>query len=125
MIAGKTGTTNDEHDAWFVGFSPYLVTGVYVGYDQIQSLGRLEQGGRTAAPIFKYYRTEVESLYEAADFKMPDGIIMSGNFAYRADMPMQGASATSGYASSGRSSGTAQSQSDVAASGEELMRQMF
>ena len=47
FIAGKTGTTNDEHDAWFVGFTPYLVTGVYVGYDQLQSLGRLEQGGRT------------------------------------------------------------------------------
>lgn len=92
FIAGKTGTTNEEHDAWFVGFSPYLVTGVYVGYDQLQSLGRLEQGGRTAAPIFRYYRSVVEDLYEVQDFTMPDGIVMSGGFAYRADMPLEGVS---------------------------------
>lgn len=119
FIAGKTGTTNDEHDAWFVGFSPYLVTGVYVGYDQIRSLGRLEQGGRTAAPIFRYYRTEVESLYEAQDFEMPDNIVMSGNFAYRADQPIQGASATEG-----REASSAPAE-DTSESGEDLMRQMF
>lgn len=123
VIAGKTGTTNDEHDAWFVGFSPYLVTGVYVGYDQIRSLGRLEQGGRTAAPIFRYYRTEVEALYEAADFPMPEGIIMSGNFAYRADMPIKGASATDGYEPETESS--ASSASSSSENGEDLMRQMF
>lgn len=123
FIAGKTGTTNDEHDAWFVGFSPYLVTGVYVGYDQIRSLGRLEQGGRTAAPIFRYYRTEVESLYEAEDFPMPDGIVMSGNFAYLEGQPMQGASATAGY--EGASQGSAPSESAQEGGGEDLMRQMF
>ena len=124
VIAGKTGTTNDEHDAWFVGFSPYLVTGVYVGYDQLQSLGRLEQGGRTAAPIFRYYRTEVEALYEAADFPMPEGITMSGKFAYRSDMPMQGMSATDGYAGgSGDSGGGGSGATDDG--GEDLMRQMF
>lgn len=121
FIAGKTGTTNDEHDAWFVGFTPYLVTGVYVGYDQLRSLGRLEQGGRTAAPIFRYYRTEVEDLYEAEDFPMPEGIVMSGGFAYLGDQPMQGASATGGYARSA-SAGAAEQAQD---SGEDLMRQMF
>lgn len=119
-IAGKTGTTNDEHDAWFVGFSPYLVTGVYVGYDQIRSLGRLEQGGRTAAPIFRYYRTEVEALYEAEDFQAPEGITMAGNLAYRAGQPIQGASATSGY-----SAPASKPQPDISQSGEDLMRQMF
>lgn len=126
FIAGKTGTTNEEHDAWFVGFSPYLVTGVYVGYDQIQSLGRLEQGGRTAAPIFRYYRTEVEELYEVQDFTMPDNIIMSGNFAYRADQPMQGASASEGYHDN--NSGESYTPNDdhsASESGEDLMRQMF
>ena len=64
VIAGKTGTSNDENDAWFVGFSPSLVTGVYVGFDQLQSLGKQEQGGRTAAPIFRYYRSQIEDLYK-------------------------------------------------------------
>lgn len=122
FIAGKTGTTNEEHDAWFVGFSPYLVTGVYVGYDQLKSLGRLEQGGRTAAPIFRYYRTEVEDLYEVQDFVMPDNIIMSGNFAYRADQPMQGESASEGYMGDDENVAREESSSE---SGEDLMRQMF
>lgn len=122
FIGGKTGTTNDEHDAWFVGFTPYLVTGVYVGYDQLQSLGRLEQGGRTAAPIFKYYRTEVEELYEAVDFPMPDGIIMSGKFAYRADQPMQGRSAAEGTGGGQQENGRNAAADD---NGEDLMRQIF
>ena len=118
FIAGKTGTTNEEHDAWFVGFTPYLVTGVYVGYDQLQSLGRLEQGGRTAAPIFRYYRSVVEDLYEAKDFTMPDGIVMSGGFAYRADMPLEGVSATDANAQDN-------TVVDTSEGGEDLMRQMF
>ena len=51
-LAGKTGTTNDYHDAWFVGFSPDLVAGVFVGYDKPRSLGHAETGGGLAAPIF-------------------------------------------------------------------------
>lgn len=119
FIAGKTGTTNEEHDAWFVGFTPYLVTGVYVGYDQISSLGRLEQGGRTAAPIFRYYRTQVEDLYEVEDFAMPEGIVMSGKFAYRSDQPIYGQSATDGY------SAPSSTVPDNSGDGEDLMRQMF
>ncbi|WP_300925400.1 penicillin-binding protein 1A [uncultured Desulfovibrio sp.] len=118
FIAGKTGTTNEEHDAWFVGFTPYLVTGVYVGYDQLQPLGRLEQGGRTAAPIFRYYRSVVEELYEPEDFTMPDGIVMSGNMAYRADQPMEGVSATDNVAG-------APGGEDTSEGGEDLMRQIF
>ena len=117
FIAGKTGTTNEEHDAWFVGFTPYLVTGVYVGYDQLQPLGRLEQGGRTAAPIFRYYRSVVEDFYETKDFTMPEGIVMSGNMAYRADQPMEGVSATDGL-----EEGPGE---DTSEGGEDLMRQMF
>ncbi|MBD5627229.1 MAG: PBP1A family penicillin-binding protein [Desulfovibrio sp.] len=117
FIAGKTGTTNEEHDAWFVGFTPYLVTGVYVGYDQLQPLGRLEQGGRTAAPIFRYYRTVAEEFYEPRDFAMPEGIVMSGNMAYRADQPMEGVSATDGL-----ETGPGE---DTSEGGEDLMRQMF
>ncbi|WP_165079451.1 MULTISPECIES: PBP1A family penicillin-binding protein [unclassified Desulfovibrio] len=117
FIAGKTGTTNEEHDAWFVGFTPYLVTGVYVGYDQLQPLGRLEQGGRTAAPIFRYYRTVAEEFYEPKDFTMPEGIVMSGNMAYRADQPMEGVSATDGLETD--------PGEDTSEGGEDLMRQMF
>ena len=117
FIAGKTGTTNDEHDAWFVGFTPYLVTGVYVGYDQLQPLGRLEQGGRTAAPIFRYYRSVAEEFYEPRDFTMPEGIVMSGNMAYRADQPMEGVSATDGL-----EEGPGE---DTSEGGEDLMRQIF
>lgn len=112
-VAGKTGTTNEEHDAWFVGFTPYLVTGVYVGYDQLQPLGRLEAGGRTAAPIFVYYRQEVEEQYPPDDFPMPEGIIMQGNLAYKADEPIAGAVGD-------MAGGEAQSQS-----GEDLFRQLF
>lgn len=128
FVAGKTGTTNEEHDAWFVGFTPYLVTGVYVGYDQLKSLGRREQGGRTAAPIFRYYRTQVEELYEAQDFVMPEGIVMSGDIAYDASEPMTGASATGGYSGEGDSGYMPPSSSpsqDTSQQGEDLMRQMF
>ena len=52
-IAGKTGTTSDGKDVWFVGFSPDLVVGLYLGYDKPRSLGRAAQGGRIAAPIAK------------------------------------------------------------------------
>src|SRR4029078_10677261 len=50
-IAGKTGTTNDEKDAWFIGFSPDLVVGIYVGYDKPRNLGKGATGGHLAAPI--------------------------------------------------------------------------
>lgn len=89
-IGGKTGTTNEEHDAWFVGFSPYLVTGVYIGYDQLQPLGRLEAGGRTAVPVFVDYRQEIEDQYPPDDFTMPEGIVMSNGQAYKADEPLSG-----------------------------------
>ena len=52
-LAGKTGTTNDNKDAWFIGFSPDMVVGVYVGYDRPKSLGYKQTGSSVAAPIFK------------------------------------------------------------------------
>ncbi len=74
-LGGKTGTTNDERDTWFDGFTPHLVTSVYTGYDQVRSLGRLETGGRTALPAFIYYRQAVEKQYPPDDFTRPDGIV--------------------------------------------------
>ncbi|MBU4524494.1 MAG: PBP1A family penicillin-binding protein [Desulfomicrobium sp.] len=76
-VAGKTGTTNDEQDAWFMGFSPYLLTGVWVGYDQIKPMGKFETGARAALPIWLDYRTKVEPAYPIEDFQIPPGIVMA------------------------------------------------
>ena len=54
-LAGKTGTTNDNYDAWFIGFSSNLVIGVYIGYDNPKSLGKNETGSKAALPIFKNF----------------------------------------------------------------------
>ncbi|MBQ4133163.1 MAG: PBP1A family penicillin-binding protein [Desulfovibrionaceae bacterium] len=76
-MGGKTGTSNDEHDAWFIGFTPHLATGVFVGYDTPKKLGRGETGGRTALPAFVMYREKVEQLYPADPFPVPEGIVMA------------------------------------------------
>jgi penicillin-binding protein 1A len=72
--AGKTGTTNDFHDAWFIGYTPDVVTGVWVGYDSERSLGAKQTGGRVAAPIFLDYMQQVLGDSPVTDFKMPEGI---------------------------------------------------
>jgi penicillin-binding protein 1A len=74
-LAGKTGTTNNEQDAWFMGFTPHLLTGVYVGYDQLQSMGREGSGAHTALPIWLEYRKAVENSYPPDDFLPPEGIV--------------------------------------------------
>lgn len=76
-LAGKTGTTNDERDAWFMGYSPYLLTGVYVGFDEPRSMGAGEAGSSTALPIWIDYRKEIEEDYPLQDFEQPDGIVIS------------------------------------------------
>ena len=73
-LAGKTGTTNDHHDAWFIGFSPDLVVGVYIGYDQPTSLGGREEGGTLAAPIFKNFMEQALQDKPAIPFRIPPGI---------------------------------------------------
>lgn len=72
-VAGKTGTTNEETDAWFIGFVPDLAAGVWVGNDLKTTLGRGEQGGRTAAPIFLEYMQEVTRDWPAKEFTPPEG----------------------------------------------------
>jgi penicillin-binding protein 1A len=73
-IAGKTGTTNDEKDAWFIGFSPDLVVGVYVGYDKPRNLGRGATGGHLAAPIAKDFFKLALADKPAVPFRVPAGI---------------------------------------------------
>jgi penicillin-binding protein 1A len=75
-LAGKTGTTNDFQDAWFMGFSPYLLSGCYVGFDQPKPMGKGETGGRAALPIWLSYRKAVEDDYPVEDFSRPPGIVM-------------------------------------------------
>ena len=74
--AGKTGTTNDMHDAWFIGYTPDLLTGVWVGYDSERSLGKEQTGGRVAAPIFLDYMQAALANSPVTDFSVPDGITL-------------------------------------------------
>jgi len=73
-IAGKTGTSNEAKDLWFVGFSPDLVVGLYVGYDKPRSLGRNAQAGHTAAPIARDFMKLALANKPATPFKQPVGI---------------------------------------------------
>jgi penicillin-binding protein 1A len=73
-IAGKTGTTNDYKDAWFVGFSSDLVVGVYLGYDKPRSMGEGETGGEVAAPVFGDFMKEALKDKPATPFRVPPGI---------------------------------------------------
>jgi penicillin-binding protein 1A len=73
-IAGKTGTTTDGKDLWFVGFSPDLVVGLYVGYDKPRSLGRNAQGGHTAGPIARDFMKYALADKPAVPFRIPAGI---------------------------------------------------
>ena len=73
-LAGKTGTTNEERDAWFVGFAPDLAVGVYVGFDNPRRMGRAETGGRVAAPIFRDFMKSAIGDKPAIPFRIPPGI---------------------------------------------------
>lgn len=73
-LAGKTGTTNEGQDAWFLGFSPDLVVGVYAGFDQPQPLGPREEGASVAAPIFKDFMAAALAGTADVPFRIPSGI---------------------------------------------------
>ena len=75
-IAGKTGTTNDNTDAWFIGFTSNLVVGVYVGFDDPKSLGKKETGSRTAMPVFKSFIKEIINIEDVRPFKVAKNIKM-------------------------------------------------
>jgi len=75
-LAGKTGTTNNNADTWFIGFTSKLVIGVYVGMDEPQSLGKNETGAKTAMPIFKNFIKNAVKKKDARPFKVPKNIIM-------------------------------------------------
>ncbi|MGF1551777.1 MAG: penicillin-binding protein 1A [Paracoccaceae bacterium] len=70
-LAGKTGTTNDARDAWFVGFSPKLVAGCFIGFDQPRSLGRRAYGGTLCGPVFKEFMAAAHEGEDPGGFEMP------------------------------------------------------
>ncbi len=73
-LAGKTGTTNESRDAWFIGFSPDLVVGVYTGFDTPKSLGKKETGSSVALPIFKSFMETALKDVPATPFRVPEGM---------------------------------------------------
>ena len=81
-IAGKTGTTNDNKDAWFVGFNPKVVTAVYVGFDKPRSMGRAGYGGTIAVPVWVDYMRYALKGTEIKGMKAPEGIVSNGGEYY-------------------------------------------
>ena len=73
-IAGKTGTTNNNFDAWFIGYNSNLVIGVYIGFDNPKTLGKYETGSKAALPIFKNFVEGALYLDDFEEFEVPDGI---------------------------------------------------
>ncbi|MBW1788501.1 MAG: PBP1A family penicillin-binding protein [Deltaproteobacteria bacterium] len=75
--AGKTGTTNELWDAWFIGYTPTLLTGVWVGYDDRRSMGRGETGSRAAGPIWLKFMSAVLEGKRVVDFEIPEGVVFA------------------------------------------------
>ena len=76
-LAGKTGTTNDNYDAWFIGYSSELVIGVYVGFDNPKTLGKNETGSKVALPIFKDFIENALYREDFKDFEIPENIYLT------------------------------------------------
>lgn len=70
-VAGKTGTTNDSRDVWFIGFTPNIVAGCYMGFDQPQSLGHGASGGGMCGPVFNNFMKKAIKIYGSSDFEVP------------------------------------------------------
>jgi len=76
-LAGKTGTTNDNYDAWFIGFSSDLIIGVYIGYDQPKTLGKFETGSKAALPVFKDFVEKALYKEDFKEFHIPENIYLT------------------------------------------------
>ena len=76
-VAGKTGTTNNLHDAWFVGYTPRYTTGTWVGFDDESSLGKSETGSRAASPIWLGFMQKVLAGKPVRVFQVPEGVVFS------------------------------------------------
>ena len=76
-VAGKTGTTNEQKDAWFIGFTPSIIAGIWVGFDDLKPLGKYETGSRAASPIFLYFMEKALAEMPVESFPIPDGVVFS------------------------------------------------
>jgi penicillin-binding protein 1A len=76
-VAGKTGSTNGYFDAWFIGYTPQIVTGVWVGFDKERSIGKGEVGGRAALPIWVEYMKAAHEGLPQMTFPVPEGIVFA------------------------------------------------
>ena len=74
QVAGKTGTTNENQDAWFIGYNSEITVGVFVGFDEPKSLGKFETGSKVAAPIFKDFMSKSFTTAKPRPFNIPDSI---------------------------------------------------
>jgi penicillin-binding protein 1A len=74
-LAGKTGTTNNAEDTWFIGFNPQFTTGVWVGYDEKRPIGKREAGGRAALPIWAYFMKDILANAPEREFPVPPDIV--------------------------------------------------
>jgi penicillin-binding protein 1A len=92
-VAGKTGTTDEMRDAWFMGFTPSLVAGVWVGFDKERTLGKQEVGGRAAAPIWLYFMQQSLQGTPVEVFPVPEGIVFT-KVERATGQPVKGASKT-------------------------------
>jgi penicillin-binding protein 1A len=86
-VAGKTGTTSDSKDAWFLGYVPQMITGVWVGFDEDRTLGRNETGTKAAAPIWLEYMQEAVKKLPSEEFTVPAGIIQVQVDSETGDLP--------------------------------------
>jgi penicillin-binding protein 1A len=74
-VAGKTGTTNDSKDVWFIGFTSNIVAGCYMGFDNPRSMGRGAYGGTMCGPVFESFMQKAIEMYGASEFKVPENTV--------------------------------------------------
>ncbi len=86
-LAGKTGTTNGYNDAWFVGYAPNLATGVWVGFDSVRTLGKLESGAHAALPIWTQFMSQSLRTVPVMTFPIPEGIKFAQVDTTTGDLP--------------------------------------
>ncbi len=87
-VAGKTGTTNNLHDAWFAGYSPRYTTGTWVGFDDENSLGKGETGSRAASPIWLGFMQKILAGKSVRVFQVPEGVVFSNIDAETGFLPI-------------------------------------
>ena len=87
-VAGKTGTTNNLHDAWFAGYSPRYTTGTWVGFDDETSLGKGETGSRAASPIWLGFMQKILAGKSVRVFQVPEGVVFSNIDAETGFLPI-------------------------------------